>query len=88
MQFGWIPNRGTPAFVLSNIHEVGVVCLGTTAQMIDFRIADLRALAFHRVAFLKYSFLEASNSCKGLRIGERRTGYQSYSNIGWGGALH
>jgi hypothetical protein len=58
----WIPNRGTPAFVLSNIHEVGVVCLGTTAQMIDFRIADLRALAFHRIAFLKYSFLEASNS--------------------------
>jgi hypothetical protein len=22
------------------------------------------------------------------RIGERRTGYQSYSSIGWGGALH
>ena len=38
------------------------MCLGTTAQMIDFRIADLRALAFHRIAFLNYSFLEASNS--------------------------
>jgi hypothetical protein len=62
---------------------MGVVCLGTTAQMIDFRIADLRALAFHRIAFLKYSFLEASNSlmisrarawactCKGTLSGSR-----------------
>jgi len=47
------PNFGTPAFAFSNIHEVGMVCLGTTERRNRYRypqilsVSDMPACLVH-----------------------------------------
>src|SRR5580700_9533911 len=47
------PNSGTPAFAFSNIHEVGMVCLGTTERRNRYRypqilsVSDMPACLVH-----------------------------------------